>query len=305
MESVEESPIVEAVLEVPDGPQAVPATAPDPTYPSIWQSFGIMLIFLLCMVAMVPIMFAVGPLDADVTLLLFYVAAGSLAFAIVHFTRKRKTGHTTYRFRIDSWKLVLPLIVASIALLFGVIGPLISLIPMPPEVNENFSEMMGQPSLATFLALVIAAPILEELLFRGIMLDGLLKRYRPLTAILVSSIIFGLAHLNPWQFITAFVIGCFAGWVYFRTGSVGPCILIHATINFCAYSIGLISSTADVSDQVTPSQSSPGAVLVFSSVCVMAICLSVLSLRREFNRLVLAKAVEQDALPLGITEQEI
>jgi membrane protease YdiL (CAAX protease family) len=83
--------------------------------------------------------------------------------------------------------------------------------------------------------LVIAAPILEELIFRGIVLDGFLKQYSPMKSILISSTLFGLVHLNPWQFITAFFIGIFAGWIYYRTRSLSLAILVHASTNSCAF----------------------------------------------------------------------
>jgi uncharacterized protein len=294
METADELTIDDAGADVTDDIVVASPAAPDPTYPSILQSIGILLIFLFCSAAIFPIMLILGPLSEAVGLLLCYAAAGCLAFAIVHSIRSRKLGTSTYNFRIASWKLVFPLIVASVALLFGVIGPLISLIPMPPEVHEGFTSMMGSASPAMFIVLVIAAPLLEELLFRGIMLDGLLQRYRPVTAILVSSVIFGLAHLNPWQFVTAFVIGCFAGWVYLRTRSVGPCILIHATINFCAYSIQLLLSTADAPQQSQTPVGGWGAFLVFPTICLIIIFVSVHYLRQEFNRVALAKIVESE-----------
>jgi membrane protease YdiL (CAAX protease family) len=296
MQSTEESQVVIDVSDISDDARIVPVAAPDPTYPSIWQSFGILLIFLLCMIAATPIMLVVGPLDADIAMLLCYSVAGGLTFAIVHAIRSRKTGHSTYCFRIESGKLIIPLILTSMALLLGVILPLISLIPMPREVSESFAKSLGRPSLVIFVTLVIAAPILEELLFRGIMLDGLLNRYRPLTAILVSSIIFGIAHLNPWQFVTAFVIGCFAGWVYLRTKSVGPCILIHATVNCCAYLLQVLASGVNISSQTQESQISWPEFLVFPAMCLLVIFASVHYLQQEFNRTELAQADEKDTL---------
>jgi membrane protease YdiL (CAAX protease family) len=79
--------------------------------------------------------------------------------------------------------------------------------------------------------MVIAAPVMEELIFRGIILDGLLKKYSPWKSILLSSFLFGLVHLNPWQFITGMVIGVFAGWIYYHTRSVAYAIIIHAAAN--------------------------------------------------------------------------
>jgi hypothetical protein len=67
------------------------------------------------------------------------------------------------------------------------------------------------------------------------MLDGLLSRYRPFTSILVSSLLFGLMHLNPRQFGPTFIAGCFLGWVYLRCRSVLACILIHITNNITVF----------------------------------------------------------------------
>ena len=53
-------------------------------------------------------------------------------------------------------------------------------------------------------------------------------------AILISSLLFGIVHLNPWQFIGAFQIGLFIGYVYYHTRNVGYCILIHLSNNLTA-----------------------------------------------------------------------
>ncbi len=96
-------------------------------------------------------------------------------------------------------------------------------------------ELAQQTGPLTFLTMVVAAPIFEELIFRGIILDGLLKRYKPLKSILVSAMLFGLVHLNPWQFVTGFIIGIFCGWVYYNTRSLLACILIHAAANVTGF----------------------------------------------------------------------
>ena len=117
-------------------------------------------------------------------------------------------------------------------MLFGIITPVVNLIPMPEVFKEIF---VFNPNLCTFLTIVIAAPLLEELIFRGVMLDGLLKRYSPVKAILVSSILFGFVHLNPWQFVGAFLIGVFIGWIYYHTRSLSLAIIIHAVNNFVSF----------------------------------------------------------------------
>lgn len=77
------------------------------------------------------------------------------------------------------------------------------------------------------------APLLEEILFRGIIQKGMMNNgVRPLTAIVLSAFFFGLFHLNPWQFVGAFLLGLVLGLVYYKTDSLLMPILLHAFNNF-------------------------------------------------------------------------
>jgi len=78
---------------------------------------------------------------------------------------------------------------------------------------------------------VITAPFFEEILFRGIILRGLLAQYKPSTAILLSSLFFGLIHMNGPQFCHAFLIGLFLGIIYYKTHSLWLCMSVHALNN--------------------------------------------------------------------------
>jgi len=73
--------------------------------------------------------------------------------------------------------------------------------------------------------------VLEEMLFRGVILRGFLQHYPPGLAIAGSAIVFGLAHMNLYQFVVAFVIGGLSGWLYARTRSLLPSIVLHACYN--------------------------------------------------------------------------
>ena len=86
--------------------------------------------------------------------------------------------------------------------------------------------------IAGILNACIFAPIGEEICFRGIILGGLLKtRCRPWIAILVSAIIFASFHGFGENFVTAMLFGILVGWLYWRTGSIIPGIIIHITNN--------------------------------------------------------------------------
>ena len=102
--------------------------------------------------------------------------------------------------------------------------------PMSYGKQTTFDKMMSN-GLTSVITVCILAPVLEEMLFRGIMLRSFLRQYRRPHAILASAILFGVAHLNIYQFPGAVLIGIFSGWLYERTRSLWPCILLHAAFN--------------------------------------------------------------------------
>lgn len=202
------------------------------TYPSSAQSFGITGIVILGMLLLSPIYLLLNKIiNNELSMLIYYLLSIGGPFWMVYTIKKRKTKIGSFNLQLKNPRILLFVILGAIALISGVVTPLSELIPMPEWFKKAILELAGQKSVYSFLTLVIAAPILEELIFRGIVLDGLLKRYSPLISILLSSFLFGFVHLNPWQFITGFVIGAFMGWVYYQTRSVLITILIHASVN--------------------------------------------------------------------------
>ena len=126
-----------------------------------------------------------------------------------------------------------PMIIVSTLALILPLEQASSWVPMPKAVQKFFENSFTK-DVFSVIALTVAAPIMEEILCRGIILRGLLKNYSPCNAILISAIFFGAIHLNPWQAIPAFFGGLFLGWVYYKTRSIIPGMIIHATINITA-----------------------------------------------------------------------
>ncbi|WGH26895.1 MAG: CPBP family intramembrane metalloprotease [Candidatus Bostrichicola ureolyticus] len=82
--------------------------------------------------------------------------------------------------------------------------------------------------ISFIITTIILAPICEEILFRGIILNGLIKnKIYYINAILFSSFLFGIIHMNPLQFIAGFIIGSVIGFIYFSTRSILNCIFLH------------------------------------------------------------------------------
>ena len=133
----------------------------------------------------------------------------------------------------------LPWITFSLILLVGLsaillLDPIETMIPVTEDFIETYTYMI-RPDIFSFLSIVIAAPVLEEILFRGVILEGFLHNYRPRKAILLSALIFGGIHLNLVQIPGAFLVGIFLGWVYWKTRTLLPVMAIHFANNLISY----------------------------------------------------------------------
>ncbi|MDW3194680.1 MAG: type II CAAX endopeptidase family protein [Cytophagales bacterium] len=204
-------------------------------YPSIKQGFALILWYILFSIVAVIALMPLG-IDAASGSSLgnfgYYVISMGLLAALGLKNSSREVPIVGDFTKMTWWAvlLLIPLVVLNII----VIDPLVSLIPMPDAFKELFEDLLKR-DLFTFLTIVIAAPILEEFVFRGIVLEGFLKNYDAKKSIIWSAVLFGAVHLNPWQFIGAGILGAYIGWVYYRTRSLIPCIIIHMVNNLIAF----------------------------------------------------------------------
>jgi membrane protease YdiL (CAAX protease family) len=171
--------------------------------------------------------------------------------------------------------------VVSIALLF-VASPISSLIPMPDSIKKDFMTMAYDTGIFSFLLIVIAAPIIEEMVFRGIILDGLLSRYSPFKSILLSSILFGIVHLNPWQFVIALIIGAFSGWIFYKTKNLTLSIIIHATVNLSGYIMRFFVNESSFDESLVESYGGLIGLLGTILLCIFVTVICIFFLRKEF-----------------------
>lgn len=107
------------------------------------------------------------------------------------------------------------------------------LIPPPAFITSVFRRLAGGEGerLGSLFALVLVAPLTEEFFFRGLILRGLRWRYSPAIAIVLSSVLFGAMHLNPWQSFATLLMGGLLGWWAVRARSLWPCLAGHALNN--------------------------------------------------------------------------
>ena len=82
-----------------------------------------------------------------------------------------------------------------------------------------------------FLFLLIEAPVLEELLFRGVLFGGLTKIMPIWPAILLSGLVFAVIHINAATLIPLWFLGAAFAWLYVRTGTLLAPMAVHFTFN--------------------------------------------------------------------------
>ena len=132
-------------------------------------------------------------------------------------------------------KVNLPMLLWGVVVLMAssvVLEPLLML--FPKEEYQNVTDMVGLGGWA-ILSVVVCAPVLEEILFRGLIFESCRERFGSGAAVLVSALLFGLVHGVPVQIINAFVVGLIFGYIYLRTGSLLSVILLHVVNNGIAY----------------------------------------------------------------------
>lgn len=120
----------------------------------------------------------------------------------------------------------------------------LSLLPALPDLMKEQFDVL-QSGWMGILGIAVLGPVLEELLFRGGVTRLLLMQYSPAKAIFLSALIFGIFHINPAQVVSAFLAGLLFAWIYYRTRSLVPCILIHILNNSLAVALSLRYPEAD------------------------------------------------------------
>ena len=98
-------------------------------------------------------------------------------------------------------------------------------------VNPLEDVILGSNTLIIILYATILGPIAEELIFRKLLLDKL-RRFGDLPAILLTSIAFGLFHMNLSQALYATAVGAVMAYVTVKTNTIRYSILIHIMVNF-------------------------------------------------------------------------
>ena len=211
--------------------------------------------------------------DGTVATVSGMAASTVLTIAVFHFARFSPLGVTFIRTRPCSLLAWLALLAAALIAPLQFVGEMIPA-DMPSEMVETLSRFTTRP--LGFLVIGILAPIAEEMVFRGAILRRLLSCVpNPWFAVAVSAALFGAVHGNVPQFVHAMLVGMLLGWLYWRTGSILPGLVVHWVNNSLAL---LISAIVPGSVDATLPELFGGNLPMMYSVIAVSTVIAALSL---------------------------
>ena len=197
----------------------------------VWASIVGVLIALFAL--LMAVFLVVG--DSELGLPVFTFLSGDVVYFILKevYSKEQVTALFSIPDRSEAGRLILLILVLDIFVVLP-IHAVITIFLFPDAEQQEVITMFEDAS-DTSLALLafsvaILTPFAEELLFRGFILGMLLKRYSDTQSVVISSLIFAIAH-EPIAMVLAFGGGLLYGWLRVRTGSILPGMIAHAIWN--------------------------------------------------------------------------
>lgn len=101
------------------------------------------------------------------------------------------------------------------------------------EAAAELQESSGRLAIMVFaLMVMVGAPVVEELFFRGLFFSALRKRgVGAVLTIIITGVVFAGFHFEPTRFLVLLPTGILLGWVRWRTGSTGAAMVAHGVVN--------------------------------------------------------------------------
>ena len=137
----------------------------------------------------------------------------------------------------------------GILIIFDALDRIIHQVIPTPDYIIDLSQIMQPDStlgyVFLFLAVVIVAPIGEEIVFRGFLQKFLEDYWKDITrAVLVTSLFFAMIHFNPFWTIQIYLLGVVLGFLAWKTKSVFPSIMLHSINNGTAYILSIFDDSS-------------------------------------------------------------
>jgi len=175
-----------------------------------------------------------GPISAGHLAFIVSAAAPAIAFFAAYLVRIRRFEPFGFRRVPARWVLLGGAAGIACCLLSWPVSWVVDpLFPGSEAVQEGYRDATQAGAVSLMVTVILGGvltPIGEELLFRGVLANFLL-RWGPWIGIGLSSVVFAFAHGVNSVMPVAFVVGLAAGWMLWRSGSIWPSIAVHIVYN--------------------------------------------------------------------------
>lgn len=176
----------------------------------------------------------------------FYSISRLIGLGLIYILlRRRKVSLKEFGFRKFSPKvafislaIALVVMIVGTLIVFAIVSALYPQVDLEQSQDVVFKNAVNIPQIVmAFLALVVIAPVAEESIFRGLLLPAFAKKIGFVAAAIVTSIMFGAVHGQLNVAIVTFVLGLILAWMYKRTDSLWPAIMLHSFKNLIAFAL--------------------------------------------------------------------
>ena len=168
--------------------------------------------------------------DNSILKTMYFFRIDKLLFCVPIFYYFIKTNKENRYFKVNK-KLNIADIITYFALIFW-INLFLNLIILFAINIEGQKFTVQRPIYTDIIYAICIAPVLEEIVFRGVLMTNL-KKYGIKTAIVISSLFFGISHYNIYMIIPAFFIGIVLACVSYKY-SIKYSVLLHILMNIAA-----------------------------------------------------------------------
>lgn len=187
-------------------------------------------------------------------------------------------------FRKLRLKAIFPLVLYGIVIIpIGTLANAVSLLFTDNTVTESSSLYLNQNIMTALVFVAVVGPFVEEFVFRAVIYNGYRKAGGRMGAVVLSSLLFGLMHLNLNQLVYAFTVGMLLALVAEAAGSVWASLIGHLVFNaenviMMFLADGLFEEAAESSYDFSKDELMD-SIILYAIIAAIAIFIIVLLLR--------------------------
>lgn len=156
-----------------------------------------------------------------------FASIGTSIIFLVTWLINYRNGYKYENFKVfntKNFKSLIYWVPIAVLLFIGVVNPFYNLWNQKEITPINLSFFY-------VLNFVIVSPFCEEVIFRGLILNAVMKKYGEVKSIFIATLLFTLGH-EPNNYFIAFIMGLMLGYVYIKTKNVFVVAILHMIVNF-------------------------------------------------------------------------